>query len=168
MCVSAAHRQDPAVGRTQRVLPTFYRGERERVPQGGQGCCPKRPPFPRHKDPCQNYSHLTLQCHTNLAPYPTVSPACLAKQFPTNLLSQAAPPGLPSHPQQPPGGTRTAWSESQFKALVTAILTTALRGGCHCPPRRQTQAVTVSFNHTRLSSSRVLALPTTPSLQCNE
>lgn len=34
-CGSAAHRPDTAVGETQRVLPTFYRGEGERVPQGG-------------------------------------------------------------------------------------------------------------------------------------
>lgn len=53
MCVSAAHRQDPAVGRTQRVLPTFYRGERERVPRGGKGVAQRGPHSPGIKIPAK-------------------------------------------------------------------------------------------------------------------
>lgn len=55
-------------------------------------------------------------------------------------------PGHLSRPPAHPRGTRTAPCQSQL--LPPWILTTALRGGCHNPLPRQTQAATVRLNHT--------------------
>lgn len=99
----------------------------------------KEAPIPPYKSACENY-YLILECHRNEALYPTIPPACLAKALPTNL-----PWPFILAPSTPPGHTRRP-CQSQFLS-PRILLTTALRGGCHNPPR-QTQAAAICLNDT--------------------
>ena len=114
----------------------------------GSRALPKGVVITQHEGSCQNYNYLTFEHHINLAFVPTIPTACLTKRFPTNLPKSGCPSRPIIPPPAHPWGHAHTLSESQFKIPVTSILTTALRGGCHDLPRRQTQAVTVSLNHT--------------------
>lgn len=102
----------------------------------------KEAPIPQYKSACENY-YLILECHRNEALYPTIPPACLAKALPTNL-----PWPFILAPSTPLGHTRRP-CQSQFLS-PRILLTTALRGGCHNPPR-QTQAAAMFERHVCLA-----------------
>lgn len=150
-----------------RCLQPFTKVIMNAYPRGSRGAA-QRELMPQHEGSCQNYSSLTLHCHTNLAFCPPRSPCTFGKMI-SHQPAQIRLPLLAFHPApSTPPGARARLSNITVQNPGYMILTTALRGGCYGPPTRQTQAVAASSNHTRLSNPRVLTLSTTLTLQCDE
>lgn len=167
--LSAAHRPGAAVGKTRPggAFQPVTEISVNAYPRG-VGALPKGVPVPQHEGSCQNLSNCrnARQIWHSIPPYPLP-----VWQNHISLIrpGRAAPPGSTSCTPlslHTPGGTRTPSQRSN--SCLHHSSQQPCEVGTQVPPRRQTDAVTINFNPTRLSSPRVLALSTPPTVQGNK